>query len=167
MTLQARIIAALALALTAFAGGCWLGGALAGAEAARLQTAWAEERASLADARAAAAARALDFERAGNELAARLAATETARLTAAAETQNALKKATTGRACLTADAVRLLNAPAAASAPVPAPARRAPPADAGIATDYDIARWASNARAQYDNCRARLDAIRKWSEQVN
>ncbi|MDR2261770.1 MAG: hypothetical protein LBE06_12770 [Azoarcus sp.] len=50
---------------------------------------------------------------------------------------------------------------------MPAPTRDAAIADARFASDLDVARWASNARTQYDLCRARLAALRQWSAQLN
>ncbi|MCR6497070.1 hypothetical protein LJB71_13125 [Thermomonas sp. S9] len=100
------------------------------------------------------------------------------RLTRAAATtedlRHALATATTGRVCLSADARRVLHrAPAFAAVPAPAagPAATGPAtaADPGerASTDADIAGWALDAAALYEQCRARIDAIRQWDEQVN
>jgi len=97
------------------------------------------------------------------------------RLTRAAATtedlRHALATATTGRACLSADARRVLHrAPAFAAVPAPAagPAAAGPAAAADpgerASTDADIAGWALDAAALYEQCRARIDAIRQWDE---
>ncbi|MCK2095647.1 hypothetical protein [Thauera aromatica] len=91
-----------------------------------------------------------------------------------------LARATTGRACLGADALRLLDR-AARPAAVPAPAGRtaradaaqpaAPPAQRGhgsgdgdAASDTDVARWANAAYARYAQCAQRLDALIRWHQ---
>lgn len=99
-----------------------------------------------------------------------------------------IARATTGRACLGADAIGLLDRaaagpqPAAKAAGKPAAARAAKPAahpaqraghqvgdidvadshgDA-VATDTDVARWANAAYAQYAQCAQRLNALIDW-----
>ena len=91
-----------------------------------------------------------------------------------------LARATIGRACLGADALRLLDR-AARPAAVPDPARRAaradaaepaaPPAQRGhgsgdgdTASDTDVARWANAAYARYAQCAQRLDALIRWHQ---
>lgn len=97
------------------------------------------------------------------------------RLTRAAATtedlRHALAATTSGRACLSADARRVLHrAPAFAAVPAPAagPAAAGPAAAADpgerASTDADIAGWALDAAALYEQCRARIDAIRRWDE---
>lgn len=88
-----------------------------------------------------------------------------------------IEKATTGRACLGTDALRLLDRAAAgpnASAPPPGkpaathagePAAHATghdQADAVVASDTDVARWANAAYAQYAQCAQRLNALIDW-----
>lgn len=72
-----------------------------------------------------------------------------------------IERRTTGRVCLSADAVRLLNSPNHPDArdQLPQAASSTPAADGPAATDRDIAVWADNARRQHDICRARLDAL--------
>lgn len=87
----------------------------------------------------------------------------------AREKRDAINKVTTGRACLGESALRLLNsapglsvrglAPATGIAAA-AGAQAAP--DTVISTDTDIAIWAVDAGAQYEVCRARLDALIDW-----
>ncbi|TCT25918.1 hypothetical protein [Thermomonas haemolytica] len=123
-----------------------------------------------------------DAERARAEAIARARAADAAAITdlqqrltrAAATTEDlryALATATTGRVCLSADARRVLHrAPAFAAVPAPAagPAAAGPAAAADpgerASTDADIAGWALDAAALYEQCRARIDAIRRWDE---
>ncbi len=80
------------------------------------------------------------------------------------EIQREIKKRTTGRACLDGGTVRLLSAQAAGSqaTTVPTPTGQPVADDAAVATDTDVASWASVAITQYDICRARLDALIAW-----
>ena len=87
------------------------------------------------------------------------------------ETRDALH--TTGRECLD-PALRLrLNAAITGGDAVPASAAAtggaaaATPADSGSATDREVAEWALTVAQQYDVCRARIDAIRSWDEDLN
>jgi len=92
----------------------------------------------------------------------------------AREKRDALTKVTTGRTCLGEPALRLLNsAPGlsvrgfspAVSGAAAAGATTAPNTDNGInvvSTDTDIAAWAIDAGAQFEVCRARLDALIDW-----
>ena len=112
-------------------------------------------------------------------------ARERAATTRAEETRHALLAATRAdRACLSGPAVRLLNgtpAPRAAGSPglrlpetaggtahpasgVAAPARNASEA---AASERDVAEWIVTARAMYDVCRGRVDALRGWAAQVD
>lgn len=92
----------------------------------------------------------------------------------AREKRDAISKVTTGRTCLGEPALRLLNsapglrvsglAPAVSGAAA-AGAAPAPNTDDGanvVSTDTDIAAWAIDAGAQYEVCRARLDALIDW-----
>jgi prophage endopeptidase len=80
------------------------------------------------------------------------------------EKQHAIKVATTGRACLGADALRVLDKSPGITVSGPAQAASSPAA-AGepIATDTDIALWIVNAGASFEVCRARLDALIDWN----
>lgn len=76
---------------------------------------------------------------------------------------DAIQALTTGRYCLSADAVRVLNS---ADAPtnggpvdVPPPPGSAAAEDGTFATDTDVGQWSVHAKAQYDICRGRLDAL--------
>lgn len=80
--------------------------------------------------------------------------------------RDALNRLTTGRACLGAAAVRVLNQPAspadAGPEPVPTAPGDAAAAGAAFATDADVGHWAIAARAAHDTCRQRLDALIDW-----
>lgn len=83
------------------------------------------------------------------------------------EHAHAIQTLTTGRACLSADLVRVLNntQPPATDRPDPLPAPTGQPAatDASaFATDADVSTWAATARQQYAACAARLGALIDW-----
>lgn len=94
----------------------------------------------------------------------------------AREKRDAITKVTTGRACLGEPTLRLLStapgltvsgitpaagiAPAESAAASPDPDNR--PGPDIISTDTDMAIWAVDAGAQYEVCRARLDALIDW-----
>ena len=148
-----------------FAAGLILGAAVAGLIGAskvdRLKLAWTEAHAaelvlSIEQIKAA--------HQRGDEAAQRLGAALAENATLKTERDRALVEATAGRDCLSADAVRVLNRGAG---PVRVPAATGGPAatDAGgIATDRDIALWASDAHARYAECTRRLDALIEWHD---
>jgi hypothetical protein len=84
-----------------------------------------------------------------------------------------LSTATTGRPCLSADARWLLQQSPAFGIRLPettggAPSAPAAPAtDPRDSTDADIADWIIEAASLYEQCRARIDAIRQWDEVTN
>jgi prophage endopeptidase len=158
--IKAAAIAALAALI--FAAGWMTEGWRKDGQIARLESAQANERAR--DAAESAAELQAAVSR-GNELAARVAAAEATRDTALQETQHALRKTTTGRPCLNAGAVRLLNGPGLA-APMPAAAGQPAGADAPAASDTDVAFWAAHARRAYDTCRGRIDALNEFFEEA-
>ena len=81
-----------------------------------------------------------------------------------------LASVTTGRPCLSPAARGLLQQspafglklPTATGSAASAPA--APAADPGDSTDTDIAGWIIDAADLYEQCRARIDALRQWDE---
>lgn len=81
------------------------------------------------------------------------------------EKRDAINRLTTGRACLTGAAVRVLNddpADYGAATAVP-PATGSPDAaDAAAATDTDIGHWIVTAKSQYELCRERYHALIDW-----
>lgn len=73
------------------------------------------------------------------------------------EKNNALRQVTTGRRCLDAAAVRLLNH--AGPGPVSGSGSEPLPAATTFASDQDVGEWIAGARQAYDTCRARIDGI--------
>lgn len=160
-TIKAVIVAAVAALL--FAAGWQVQGWRKDGEIDRIERAHAEQRAR--DAEAASAEIEAAVKR-GNELAARVTSAESTRDIALQETQDALRKVTTGRPCLTAAAVRLLNQPAGLKPePLPAAAGQPAGADAAFATDTDVGQWASAAIRHYDTCRGRLAALAEFHQE--
>lgn len=116
----------------------------------------------------------------GESLAAELAHTLTTNAQLTQEKTHALRAATTGRACLSDRALRLLHGapgitvagapglpapqPAAAAAHA-APAAPAHPDGERVATDTGLALWIANAGGQYEACRQRLSALIAWHHQ--
>ncbi len=155
------ILAAVAALL--FAAGWQVEGWRKDAEIERIERAHAEQRARDA---VAAADEIRAAVRRGDELAARVAAAESTRDTALQETQDALRRVTTGRPCLGGAAVRLLNESAGLRpAGVPAPAGQPAGADAAAASDTDVAQWAASCVRHYDTCRGRLAAIAEFHQE--
>lgn len=74
----------------------------------------------------------------------------------------ALLRATTGRRCLDAGALRLLDGATGLRVDLPPASGRAAAADGATATDTDLARWIAGAGRQYEECRQRLDALINW-----
>jgi len=72
---------------------------------------------------------------------------------------DALRRLTTGRACLSADAVRVLNSAPHGAANVFSPAPGPVAAGTGVASDSDVAGWISTAQQQHEQCRNRLGAL--------
>lgn len=160
----------LALAIGAGAG-AWVGYMLGRwpllAELAEVRGAQAE----VAKLQALASARALQqAQQRGNALTTQLATRQALVNQLRKSRHDALKALTTGHPCLSADAVRVLNHPDAAAPgghePVPAPPGGAVAAGGAFATDADVGHWAADARAAYDTCRARLDALIDWHERM-
>ncbi|MDR1889165.1 MAG: hypothetical protein LBQ81_07305 [Zoogloeaceae bacterium] len=149
-----------------------LTGVLAFASGAWVAWGWMDNRmeAALAKSEAEASARyitALEHVRAveqdGHVAAAKQLAAEQTALNLKQERDDALRKLTTGKPCLAAAAVRLLNS-AADPARLSAAAAGTADADTAFASDTDLALWANNARLQHDACRGRIDALRELYE---
>ncbi|TCS70755.1 hypothetical protein EDC61_11482 [Sulfuritortus calidifontis] len=171
------IAAALICVGAGFAGGYTLKGRLDEAAIARAE-------AGVAECRRASA----DFQRrAAEDAAHRLAAAEDAARSAQAElsrreadfkarlkeTRNEIYSLSTGRECLAGPLRLRLNAaiaadsvPARAGEPHPAPAEPAadPGGHAAGSTDAAVGQWILDAASLYEQCRARIDAIRQWDE---
>lgn len=167
--LLAALVLAGVSALAAGGAGYVLGHRLAKADGdaavAKLQRDHANRETKAAEA---ALARLQDAQARGDALEARLAAEETNRQTQAQEHAREIKRLTTGRPCLNAGTVRLLNEPAIGlrTSALPAPASGAAAEGAPAASDTDVAGWIDNARHQYDACRNRLDALIDWHQEA-
>ena len=163
MTEQMRSWLTLALACAAlsaaFAAGWAVNGWRAEAEISRLERAYADQAARDAQA---ATARLDAANRRNDAIAQRLAASESTRKTLAQEKDHALRALTTGRRCLDAAAVRVLNGAADTAGAVPPAGGQPVSADARFATDTDVGLWVRGCRDAYDTCRGRLDAIRQF-----
>ncbi|MBP8149166.1 MAG: hypothetical protein KAY21_05555 [Limnohabitans sp.] len=112
-----------------------------------------------ARASADALARLLDAQQLGDRLTARLQHQEQANTQLQKDKAHALRQLTTGRTCLSADAVRVLNHTGTGLADLPATAAGAAATGEPVATDTDIAGWISGAQFQHEQCRQRLDAL--------
>lgn len=79
------------------------------------------------------------------------------------EKRDAIRQATTGKPCLNGPALRLLSsAPGLSVRDLPPTTGSVIAAGEPIATDTDIAFWMVDAGAQFEACRARLDALIDW-----
>jgi prophage endopeptidase len=131
---------------------------------AEIATLEAAQSAAVAKVAEAARDRLLAAQARSDEIETRLAQADADRQTLALEHSREIKRLTTGRACLNAGTVRLLNAsgPRSDTAAVPASAGQPVAADAGAASDTDVAEWIDHAKRQYDTCRDRLQAVIDW-----
>ena len=167
--LLAALVLAAATALVVGSGGYALGHRLAKADGDAALAKVQRDHATLeTKAAEAALARLQEAQARGDALEERLAVEEASRQSQALEHAREIKRLTTGRPCLNAGTVRLLNEPAIGlRTPVlPAPASGAAAADAPAASDTDVAGWIDNARHQYDTCRGRLDALIDWHQEA-
>ena len=147
------------LALIAAAlGGAYLMADHKDAVIARMEAAQAKSEAAVATA---GAKRLRDAQIRGDTLTNQLAEAEKARKKTALEHQREIKNLTTGRPCLNADVVGLLNGTGQGNetAGLSASASVTAAANGPFATDTDVANWADNARGQYEICRDRLGAL--------
>lgn len=130
---------------------------------AHYRQAMAQQEAFHAQAYARLQATYREQEQRGDELAAQVAQAETRNQQLLKEKHHAIRQATTGRACLNAGTLRLLNAnDNAGDTNLPASSVNAPVADGAVATDTGVALWAADARSRYDTCRGRIDALRQF-----
>lgn len=132
------------------------------ADVAMLQESYATEKAKAASE---ALARINAAKSRSDELENRLAASESARQIAKQETSREISRLTTGRPCLGADAVRLLNrtiGPEPATRLMPDTSSGPVATDGPAATDTDVGQWITAASSQYATCRERLDALIDW-----
>lgn len=170
-----------------FAGGYALADRLADARIAREQARRMEcERQREADARAAAQQQTQRLAAALTAADASVAAALQQRDAAQAQSKEiarelAQSRALSGRACLSGRAVGLLNAHPAVGLRVPAAAASAAgaaaspaahpgqtgPDESAAASDADLAAWALDAMILYQDCRARIDALRQWDADLH
>lgn len=152
--------ALVALAAAAIFGAGWLvEGWRMERELSDLKRQYAEQVATAADQNTIELAQANDR---ADRLQVRLAAEESARQTVLEEKNNALRRLTAGRPCLSEPVVRVLNSPkpAAIQPRLISQAAGGPvSADAAFATDTDVSLWIAGAQRAYDSCRGRLQAI--------
>ena len=96
----------------------------------------------------------------GDALVERVATEENARTQSQQEKTHELRRLTTGRPCLAGTVVRLLNMPDGIKPGfISQAASESVPADAGAATDSDVAAWIGQCSRGYETCRGRLQAI--------
>lgn len=112
----------------------------------------------------------------GDELTTALHVASAAALRLQEQLDDEIARNTSGRACLDADALRVLDRAVAAARGLSAPTGRAAAADAAqpaansapptdaAASDTDVARWANVAYGQYAECVRRLDALIQWHQ---
>ena len=150
------------------AGGYATRGRLASAEIARIEARHAAEREAAARETAARFARAEAAER---DAVTALHATKTQLAATQRRLKDALYSLDPGRCGLSGRARGLLNDAIAATGDVSARAAQSAGADAAVATDTghaaserDVALWIADAIGRYEECRARIDAIRQWDE---
>lgn len=103
----------------------------------------------------------------GDELASTLAIQQTHITQLHQEHTREINRLTTGRACLSAELVSVLNrtqpAPTGGFGPLPTPTGSTAAADATpFATDADVGNWAASARQQYAECAAKLGSLIEW-----
>lgn len=93
-------------------------------------------------------------------LSAQLAKTEFDLNQTTLEKSDAIKKITTGHACLNSATVGLLNrARETTTTAVPEPPGTLAAESTDIATDTDVAGWINNTQGLYNTCRARLNTL--------
>ncbi len=163
--LRVALLALFCAALVAL--GAWAGHSLGRApllvELAEVRQAHAEtgKLQALASARVLA-----DAQTRGDHLTTRLANNQARITQLETEKRRAINRLTTGRYCLSADAVRVLNSADAptngGSVDVPPPPGSAAATGEAFATDTDVGLWINAAQAQYATCSQRLDALIDW-----
>lgn len=162
MTALPIALGVLALSVSA-ALGYHFGGLSAEAELARIREQSFRDQAAIAEHNSR---RLLAAQTLGDTLTNQLAVAKRLAATLRSERDDAIRKNTTGRHCLDAAAVRVLNAPGQQPADLPeAPGQSAATDASAFATDTDVGLWSSHARDEYDECARRLDALIVFEEQ--
>ena len=168
---------ALLVSLGLFIAGALFGGAwVANEKNAEIASIKADQASAIAKAATAARDRLQAAIQRSDELETRLAEAEQDRQQQSREHALEIKRLTTGRPCLNAGTVRLLNQsgtgahpavmPEAIGKPAAADAAAGPDTDVrtggAAATDTDVASWIDTAKRQYGTCRDRLQALIDW-----
>ncbi len=149
--------------------GTWLGSVVRGAECAsdrlqhvRDQLQHAREQWQAAEA---SSVQLLDAQERADVLTRNLWAARRAAETLRKERDDAIATVTTGRECLDAAALGVLDGAPGLRVNLPEAAGGADGANAGVAaTDTDLGRWALAAGEQYAECRRRYQALIDWHE---
>lgn len=157
---QIRLLIAAAIAALSFVAGGFVTRLYYQAEISKIETTAANKARDQAEANTKAL---LVAKGKSDELIDQLAASEHARLALSEEKRREIKRLTTGSACLSADTVRLLNARALPNSGAPA-VEGAAAANAGFATDTDIAEWIDTAQRYYGQCQDRVNALIRFFE---
>lgn len=155
----------LAVLVTLVFGAGWaVNGWRLGGEIERIK---GEHSAQVARAALVASGRMVAARLRNEQIAAELAAARNTRAKLTQEKNDEIKRLTTGRRCLDAAVVGVLNRTAGASAPaglVPATGPEPLPGAARFATDADVGGWANACSDAYEACRADRRGIRKFYE---
>jgi len=158
--LSPQILGAILLAVGLFTSGWTVEHWRMRGKVADLKREYAEQAVK---AEAEAAKRLKDAQILGDALVERVAREENKRIEVEDQNHALLSRLTTGRRCLDAAAVRVLNnRNGAAPGGVPETPGQPAGADAQFATDTDVGKWAATAIRYYDDCRSRIDALREF-----
>lgn len=161
MSLAAKLLLLVLAACLGAAGGYRMGQTPLQVELANLRTQHAEtER-----LRSNAAARTLQAaQERGHALSTQLAQRQQTITALERKRHAALQPYLSGRPCLDAGAVGVLNDDTHSATSDLSKTASAPAAtDARFATDTDVGSWISNTKAAYNDCTARLDALIDWA----
>ncbi len=154
---EVKLALLVAFGAACFAGGWAVEGWRMGARIAGVEASQAKRDQGVAEANLA---QVVAGEVRGDALVERVAHEETQRDEINQEKSRAIRPFVTGRPCLAGAAVRLLNLPDGIQpGAVSQAAGESVPADAGAATDSDVAAWIGQCSRGYETCRGRLQAI--------
>jgi prophage endopeptidase len=154
----------LAALLACFGLGIWVGDSIASAETAKQAKTFAEEKQVAVEAVLTKLVTAQANER---EALNRLATAKAEHEKISLEKDHEIRRLTTGRPCLSASVVRVLNQPDnVLPGAVPAAVAGNDAEDAGFASDTDVALWSRGARSKYNECRGYLGELRRYYEDL-
>lgn len=148
-----------------FGIGVWVGNSISSADTALQAKDFAEQKQAAVEA----VLEKLISARAGEREALNRLATEQAeRKKFALEKDREIRRLTTGRPCLAAPVVRLLNLPDGIEpGAVSAAVAGNDAGDGGFASDTDVAQWSRVCRDKYNTCRGYLGALRRYYEEAD